>query len=99
MIAAAHKFLHIYYARVKEDYCEGSLLDDYLHDMEIMQKFAGWNKLTIADTIFKGCKLKEESRFTTIHNNIDLKYNILRKEAVSAQKDEILLIHINMRNG
>lgn len=80
-------------------YCEGELLDDYLHDMEIMQEFANWNRRAITDTILKGCKLKEESRFTTIHNYIDLKYNILRKGAVSAQKDEVLLIPINMRDG
>lgn len=80
-------------------YCEGELLDDYLHDMEIMQEFADWNRRAITDTILKGCKLKEESRFTTIHNYIDLKHNILRKGAVSAQKDEILLIPINMRDG
>lgn len=80
-------------------YCDGSLLYDYLNDMEIIQEFADWNRRAITDTILKGCKLKEESRFTTIHNYIDLKYNILRKGAVSAQKDEVLLIPINMRDG
>lgn len=80
-------------------YCEGSLLDDYLHDMEIMQEFADWNRRAIADTILKGCKLKEDSRFTTIHNYIDTEHGILRKGAVSAQKGETLLIPINMRDG
>lgn len=80
-------------------YCEGELLDDYLHDMEIIQEFADWNRRAIVDTILKVCKLKEESRFTTIHNYIDLKHNILRKGAISAQKDEVLLIPINMRDG
>lgn len=37
--------------------------------------------------------------FETIHNYIDLKNMILRKGAVSAQKDELLLIPINMRDG
>lgn len=80
-------------------YCEGNLLEDYLHDMEIMQDFANWNRRAIVDSILKGCKLKEESRFTTIHNYIDLKHKILRKGAVSAQKSEMLLIPINMRDG
>lgn len=80
-------------------YCEGSLLDDYLHDMAIMQEFADWNRRSIADIILKGCKLKEEYRFTTIHNYIDIEHGILRKGAVSAQKGETLLIPINMRDG
>ena len=37
--------------------------------------------------------------FTTIHNYIDTDSMILRKGAVSAQQDEILLIPINMRDG
>ena len=80
-------------------YCEGKLLDDYLHDMAIMQEFADLNRRAIADSILKGCKLKEEDRFTTIHNYIDLEFGILRKGSVSAQKNEILLIPINMRDG
>lgn len=80
-------------------YCERELLTKYLHDMEIMQDFADWNRHAIADTIIKGCKLKVDSQFTTIHNYIDLKHMILRKGAVSAQLDETLLIPINMRDG
>lgn len=57
-------------------YCEGELLTKYLHDMEIMQNFADWNRQAIADTIIKGCKLKADSQFTTIHNYIDLKHMI-----------------------
>lgn len=80
-------------------YCEGELLEQYLHDMEIMQEYADLNRQAIADTIIKGCKLKVDSQFTTIHNYIDLKHKILRKGAVSAQLDETLLIPINMRDG
>lgn len=80
-------------------YCERTLLEQYLHDMEIMQEYANWNRAAIADTIIKGCKLKVDSQFTTIHNYIDLNHMILRKGAVSAQLDETLLIPINMRDG
>lgn len=80
-------------------YCEGELFEDYLHDMKIMQEFADVNRKAIADDIIKECKLKEESRFSTIHNYIDLENMILRKGAVSSQKGEILLIPINMRDG
>jgi RNA-splicing ligase RtcB len=80
-------------------YCEGALLEDYLHDMAVMQEFAALNRRAIADDIIKGCKLKEESRFATIHNYIDLEHMILRKGAVSAQAGETMLIPINMRDG
>lgn len=80
-------------------YCEGQLLEDYLHDMAIMQDYAAWNRRAIAEVILEGCNLKEEGRFTTIHNYIDLEHGILRKGAVSAQKGELLLIPINMRDG
>jgi len=80
-------------------YCEGGFLDNYLHDMAIMQEFAALNRRAMADDIIKGCKLKEDSRFSTIHNYIDLTHMILRKGAVSAQSGETLLIPINMRDG
>jgi RNA-splicing ligase RtcB len=80
-------------------YCEGELLDGYLHDMAIMQEFAALNRRAIADDIIKGCKLKEDGRFSTVHNYIDLEHMILRKGAVSAQRGETLLIPLNMRDG
>lgn len=95
------------YAQQKENdaipyelaYCEGELMEQYLHDMQIMQEFADWNRRAIIDTILSGCHIKEESRFTTIHNYIDIPNRILRKGAVSAQAGEMLLIPINMRDG
>ncbi|MDR1639384.1 MAG: RtcB family protein [Clostridiales bacterium] len=80
-------------------YCEGGLLDDYLHDMEIAQDFASWNRKAIIYDILKAMKLTETDHFTTIHNYIDLKSMILRKGAVSAQKGEKVLIPMNMRDG
>ena len=49
--------------------------------------------------IVKGMKLHIIEQFTTIHNYIDTDTMILRKGAVSAQKNEKLLIPINMRDG
>ena len=43
--------------------------------------------------------LHVEEQFATVHNYIDLEHMILRKGAVSAQKDEKLIIPINMRDG
>lgn len=74
----------------------------YLHDMRICQEFAEENRKAIANQILNHMfqvSLGDFDWFETIHNYIDLKNNIIRKGAVSAQKDEVLLIPINMRDG
>ena len=78
---------------------KGNLLQEYLHDMAIAQRYADLNRRAMMDTILKGMGLKAADRFTTIHNYIDLEHGILRKGAVSAQEGERLLIPINMRDG
>ncbi len=80
-------------------YASGALFQDYIHDMKIVQHFAALNRQAMADELLKGMKLKAVDQFTTIHNYIDTEHMILRKGAVSAQKDERLLIPINMRDG
>lgn len=80
-------------------YVSGSLLEQYLHDMKLVQHFAALNRQAMMDEIIKGMKLHVEEQFTTVHNYIDTDQMILRKGAVSAQKGERLLIPINMRDG
>lgn len=80
-------------------YCSGSLMEDYIHDMKLVQYFAMLNRKAMMDEIIRGMKLKVEEEFTTIHNYIDTDAMILRKGAVSAKKGEKLLIPINMRDG
>lgn len=80
-------------------YCKGGLLEDYLHDMKIVQAHASHNRATIAKNLLKAAKLHEVERFETIHNYIDVDNMILRKGAVSAQDGETLIIPINMRDG
>ena len=83
-------------------YCEGEIFDRYIHDMQIVQKYAMWNRLAIADIIMQYMDLGwwfMRDEFQTIHNYIDTDNMILRKGAVSAQKGEKLLIPINMRDG
>ncbi len=80
-------------------YVSGSLLEDYIYDMRLIQQFAVWNRKAMMNEIIKGMKLKIEEEFTTIHNYIDLETMILRKGAVSAKEKEKLLIPINMRDG
>lgn len=80
-------------------YLYGSYLDDYLHDIEICQKFAQRNREKIAEIILEKTSMKPLSTFHTIHNYINIKEMILRKGAISAHKDELVLIPINMRDG
>lgn len=80
-------------------YLEGEDMQAYLHDMELMQKFADLNRMIIKEVILDGMKLDETESFTTVHNYINLESMILRKGAVSAEKDERLLIPLNMRDG
>lgn len=80
-------------------YLTGQNLLDYLHDVEILQEFADLNRHTILKTIAEnlGGKILEE--INSVHNYIDLKCNVLRKGSISAQKDEILVIPLNMKDG
>lgn len=75
------------------------LMEDYLHDMGIMQEYAELNRRIIKEDILDGMRLHEVDFFPTVHNYIDIDNMILRKGAVSAQKGQTLLIPINMRDG
>ncbi len=80
-------------------YLYGEPFQDYLHDMGIAQTYADWNRRAMADVIIRKMKLSAKEQFTTIHNYIDLKNNILRKGAISAQAGERVIIPMNMRDG
>lgn len=80
-------------------YLTGADFDNYMHDMELMQKYAVLNRRTMANIVLEKAELTESEAFETIHNYIDFNRMMLRKGAVSAEKDEVLLIPINMRDG
>lgn len=80
-------------------YLTGQLMEDYLNDMGIVQRFAEVNRQTIANIILKAMHIVPQEQFTTIHNYIDLESMMLRKGAVSAKKGERLIIPMNMRDG
>ena len=77
----------------------GSFMEDYLHDVEICQKFAERNRAKMAEILLERCGWTAIETFQTIHNYIDVNERILRKGAVSAKTGEKLLIPINMRDG
>lgn len=80
-------------------YCEGDLLDDYLHDMAIIQRYADHNRKAILQLLVHELRLNVQDSWTTVHNYIDQSAMILRKGAISARAGERVLIPINMRDG
>jgi len=80
-------------------YLEGQLLEDYLYDMALIQRYAGLNRCAIVRELEQRVKFKIADQFTTTHNYIDLEAMILRKGAISARAGERVLIPMNMRDG
>ncbi len=80
-------------------YLYGTFMEDYLHDIDICQKFAKRNREKMAEILLEKTGLTPIESFQTIHNYIDVEEKILRKGAVSAKAGEKLLIPINMRDG
>ena len=80
-------------------YLTGEDLKNYLHDVEVMQRFANNNRLTMLRKITDVMGGRVEKHINSIHNYIDTENMILRKGAISAQKDQILVIPLNMRDG
>ena len=88
-------------ATMPEDLCflYGSYFEDYLHDVEICQRFAKRNREKIAEILLSRTGMNGGDAFHTIHNYIDTDEMILRKGAIAAHKGEKVLIPINMRDG
>lgn len=88
-------------------YLEGTLLQSYLHDIQVVQEFASLNREIILDELVKGMKWKVNKQYDCIHNYIDATddtlelFNapMLRKGAISAKSGERVIIPINMRDG
>lgn len=82
------------------EYCyfEGDECEDYLHDMRMCQDFASRNRKKIAEDIMKFLGVFKANAFETLHNFIDDE-GIIRKGAIPAHKDQIMLIPMNMRDG
>ena len=102
-IEAALKALHwnSREATIPEDLCfvYGTYLEDYLHDVEICQRFARRSREKMAEIILERLGITAVEAFHTIHNYIDTDEMILRKGAIAAHEGEKVLIPINMRDG
>lgn len=104
-IQAALKALEMDYTSkppdAPEDLCwlYGTFFWDYLHDVEICQRFARRNREKMAEILLERTGMTGVEAFHTIHNYIDTDEMILRKGAIAAHAGEKVLIPINMRDG
>lgn len=83
-------------------YLEGDDVTGYLHDMDIAQEYARLNREAMLQVICSEMEIDDNvilDKFCTIHNYIDIKNKILRKGAISLQRDETAIIPMNMRDG
>lgn len=80
-------------------FLEGELMEDYFRDIKIANEFAIANRETIINNIckFLNRSYSDSLSIHTIHNYYDGK--TIRKGSISAKKDEVVLIPINMRDG
>ncbi|MDR1435144.1 MAG: RtcB family protein, partial [Puniceicoccales bacterium] len=80
----------------------GVAAEEYVADMTLAQLYARVNRALIAYQI--GCKFfkiapEDLSAVESIHNYIDFEHKIIRKGAISARKDEPLVIPFSMADG
>lgn len=86
---------------IPADLCHlyGRFMEDYLHDVEICQRFARRSRERMAEIILQRTGMEARSAFHTVHNYISVDEMILRKGAIAAHEGEMVLIPINMRDG
>ena len=86
-------------------YLEETLMEAYLHDLQVVQEFAKLNREIMLEELIKGMKWKVLDSYSCIHNYVEASETtysgtpILRKGAISAKQDEKVIIPINMKDG
>lgn len=85
----------------------GRLMECYLHDVQVVQRYASLNRQIILEELIRKMKFKAIAQYECIHNYVDNREDtisllgapVLRKGAISALQDERVIIPINMRDG
>jgi len=99
--ALREKWLKSHKINVDDDLCylDGQYMEDYLHDVSVMQEFAKDNRAKILRTIIEKLGGRIDYTYESVHNYIDTENMILRKGAISAKDGEVIVIPMNMRDG
>ena len=82
-------------------YLSGDLAADYLADLRLVQYYARLNRALMAQTVagFFGADIRETEYRDCVHNYVDTEHRVIRKGAISAQKDEPVVIPFSMAEG
>lgn len=78
---------------------KGSSKSNYLKDMECAQEYARLNRKVIGQEIMNGFGFKHVDSIESVHNYINFDDSIIRKGAISAHRDERVIISLNMADG
>lgn len=83
------------------DYLEADEAYEYYFDMIFAQKYAQYNRRTMIKQVLAQINIvyNEDNIIESIHNYIDFKDFIMRKGAISAHKDQLCIVSLNMRDG
>lgn len=87
------------FERKGESYLIGEMFENYLHDLALAQKYALQNRIAMSEAILDSAGLEKRDRFDSVHNYIDTETMIARKGAISAKKNEKIVIPFNARDG
>jgi RNA-splicing ligase RtcB len=83
-------------------YLSGPSADEYRADMLVVQRFAAINRALMAAVIAEGffnLDIREAEYRDSVHNYLDVPQGIIRKGAISAGKDEKVVIPFSMSEG
>jgi RNA-splicing ligase RtcB len=83
-------------------YLSGRYAEDYLADLYVVQHYASLNRALMAQEIANGffnIDIRETEYRDCPHNYVDIANNIIRKGAISAKKDEPVVIPFSMAEG
>jgi RNA-splicing ligase RtcB len=85
----------------EKGYLSGTDLHNYIDCMDNAQVYAQFNRAAMLARMleFFGEDYSKSNVIESVHNYIDLDNKIIRKGAISAQKDEMCIIPINMADG
>jgi len=81
------------------EWLEGEEAQQYIAHMKVAQEYAAHNRTEMAWALRQFFRRDPEDRVESVHNYINLEDKIIRKGAISAHKDERVIIPWNMRDG
>lgn len=88
--------------KVSKDFAflQGQDLEDYIHDVDVVQYYAHINRISILKSVMESVGLTSAYlRVESVHNYINTEEMILRKGAIAAHGGQYVVVPINMRDG